>query len=277
MVNETSKLMLNAYNAEVDNVIRTLKPYKLEAAVDRLNKTRDKIARLGKIMQIRIAEPYHDQRVYEVRLTADYMKRVEEDKEAQRAERARQREEEKAAREFEAEKARLRKEQAHYAGAHAKLVAAGDLDGAAELASKLEEIGASITDVESREANIRAGHVYVISNIGAFGEGVVKIGMTRRLNPDDRVRELGDASVPFRYDTHALIFSSDAVSLEGALHQEFAHARINRVNLRREFFAVAPGQVRDALSRLDDQYLLHFREVPEAEEWRASENLRADP
>lgn len=273
MVNETGKLMLNAYNAEVDNVIRTLKPYKLAAAVDRLNKTRDKIAKLGRSMQIEISTPYHQRRVYEVELTADYMKRLEEEKEAQREERARQREEDKARREFEAEKARLLKEQKHYEGALAKLLAVGDTSGADELRARLEAIGADIAAVESREANIRAGHVYVISNIGAFGEGVVKIGMTRRLDPEDRVKELGDASVPFRYDIHALIFSGDAVSLEARLHQAFATARINRVNLRREFFAVSPSQVREVLSQIDDQYLLRFHEIPEAEEWRASRNL----
>jgi hypothetical protein len=95
--------------------------------------------------------------------------------------------------------------------------------------------------VEARAANTRVGHVYVISDIGSFGQGVVKIGMTRRLDPVERVTELGDASVPFRFDVHALVFSEDAVELERRLHANFANRRLNLANLRREFFYVSPG------------------------------------
>ena len=86
--------------------------------------------------------------------------------------------------------------------------------------------------------------MYVISNVGAFGEDIVKIGMTRRLDPMDRVRELGDASVPFRYDVHAMVFSDDAVGLETHLHHQFADRRLNLVNMRREFFRARPAEVR---------------------------------
>ncbi|PPS91408.1 GIY-YIG nuclease family protein [Streptomyces sp. MH60] len=123
--------------------------------------------------------------------------------------------------------------------------------------------------MDAREANIRAGYVYVISNIGAFGERMVKIGLTRRLDPMDRVNELGDASVPFRFDVHALIFSEDAVGLERRLHQEFEDRRVNRVNLRREFFYTTPTEVRTALQRLAGQHLLEFTDTAEAPEWRA--------
>ncbi|WP_262005625.1 GIY-YIG nuclease family protein [Streptomyces sp. FIT100] len=147
----------------------------------------------------------------------------------------------------------------------------GDEAAIAELEGKLAELGAELEAVEAREANIRAGYVYVISNVGAFGERMVKIGMTRRLDPMDRVIELGDASVPFRFDVHALIFSEDAVGLERRLHQEFESRRVNRVNLRREFFYVTPAVVRAALQRLAGQHLLEFQDTPEAPEWRASQ------
>ncbi|MFD0571553.1 GIY-YIG nuclease family protein [Kitasatospora gansuensis] len=110
----------------------------------------------------------------------------------------------------------------------------------------------------------------MISNIGAFGEHMVKIGMTRRLEPMDRVNELGDASVPFRFDVHALIFSADAVGLERRLHQEFDASRVNRINLRREFFYVTPAEVRTALERFAGEHLLEFHEEADAPEWRAS-------
>ena len=118
--------------------------------------------------------------------------------------------------------------------------------------------------------NIRAGYVYVISNFGSFGEHVVKIGLTRRLEPMDPVRELGDASVPFNFDVHAMVFSDDAVSLEGNLHQAFTDRRVNLVNQRREFFYATPTEVREALETLGGQQLLEFHEVPEAADWRAS-------
>jgi Meiotically up-regulated gene 113 len=141
---------------------------------------------------------------------------------------------------------------------------------AAEIDVKLQEIGQAIAGVEAREANIRAGYVYVISNIGAFGPRMVKIGMTRRLDPEDRVRELGDASVPFRFDTHALIFSEDAVGLETKLHAALSEQRVNKVNLRREFFYADAARVRDLLHQIAGQHLLEYHDIPEALEWRAS-------
>ena len=118
---------------------------------------------------------------------------------------------------------------------------------------------------------MRAGYVYVISNLGAFGPGMVKIGMTRRLDPMDRIRELGDASVPFNFDVHALFFSEDAVRVETDLHHRFADKRVNRVNLRREFFYATPTEVRDALRDIAGN-LLEFTEEPEAEQYRLSQN-----
>ncbi|MFC3982270.1 DUF4041 domain-containing protein [Streptosporangium jomthongense] len=270
MVRDFSKLMLRAYNAEADNCVRTMRPYKLQSAVDRLEKAVEMIVKLGKTMDIHVSGDYHRLRVYELELTADHLARQEEEKERTRAQREQQREEEAARREFEREKARLRKEEAHYRSALSKLIAKGDEAGAEELKAKLEEIGAAVSDVEAREANVRAGYVYVISNIGAFGEDVVKIGMTRRLEPEDRVRELGDASVPFRFDTHALIFSDDAVGLEGRLHAALNDRRVNRVNPRREFFRATPSEVRDLLQQIAGQHLLEYRDVPEALEWRQS-------
>lgn len=270
MTRDLSKLMLRAYNSEADNIVRTLKPHTLDAAIGRLNKARETIAKLGKIVQIEIAENYHRWRIRELELTADYLMKVEEEKERQKEERARQREEEKALREMESEKSRLEKEQAHYQGALEKLRANGDEAAIAEIEGKIEQISAAITGIENREANIRAGHVYVISNFGSFGEHICKIGLTRRLDPVDRIRELGDASVPFNFDIHALIFSDDAVGLESRLHAHFAEQRVNLVNLRREYFYVTPREVEQAIASFGGQYLLEFHEVPDATEWRAS-------
>lgn len=270
MIRDFSKLMLRAYNSEADNIVRTLRPHTLQSAIARLDKSRETIASLGKIMSIRITDEYHRWRIQELELTADYMVKVDEEKERLREERAQQREEERALREMEAERKRLEKEQSHYLTALEKARAGGNDAAVQEFEAKLKEIGANITGIESREANIRAGYVYVISNFGSFGEHVVKIGMTRRLEPMDRIRELGDASVPFNFDVHALIFSDDAVGLENRLHQQFADRRLNMVNLRREYFFVTPHEVQEALQAFAGQQLLEFREVPEATEWRTS-------
>lgn len=275
MVREFSRLMLRAYNNEADNAVRSMKPYTLESSVARLQKARETISRLGSTMNIRITERYHSLQVEELELTADYLAKLAEEKERDREERARLREEEIARREYEREQERLRKEYAHYQATVTALRDQGDHDGATHAEGKLTEIQDAIDGITRRAANIRAGHVYVISNIGAFGENMVKIGMTRRLDPMDRVRELGDASVPFRYDVHAMVFSSDAVGLEHHLHHELTDRRVNLVNLRREFFRAHPADVRDILTRLDAS-IVTWVDEPEALEWRQSETVRRE-
>ena len=270
MIREVSKLMLRAYNAEADNCVRTLRPHTLASAITRLGKARDTIARLGKTMNIEIGEDYHRKRVLELELTADYLVKQEEEKERIRVERERQKEEEAARRDFEREKTRLLKEQAHYSTALAQLHARGDTAGATEIQQRLDQVAESIADVDRKAANVRAGYVYIISNIGSFGENMIKIGMTRRLDPRDRVRELGDASVPFKFDVHAFIFSEDAVTLETQLHHNLEHCRVNQVNRRREFFRTTPAAVLSLLERVAGSHLIEFTETPEALEWRAS-------
>jgi hypothetical protein len=270
MLRDFSKLMLRAYNAEADQAVRTMRPHRLPSLVDRLYKTRETIAKLGATMQIRISDEYHDARIRELHLTADYLQKKEEEKEAQREARTHQREEEAAQREYARERAKLEKERGHVQSALQRLHEGGNSEGAAELEAKLAELEEALRSVEARAANIRTGYVYVISNIGAFGPGVVKIGLTRRLDPSERIYELSGASVPFRFDIHALIFSDDAVGLETRLHQRFADQRVNRVNTRREFFHVSPAEVRTALQDYAGQHLVEFTDEPEALEWRAS-------
>lgn len=269
MVREISKLMLRAFNAEADNLVRGLKPYKLVGAAERLKKVATTIERLGKTMNIRIANSYLQLRLRELELTADYLQKQAEEKEAERAERERLREERKAQQELERERLRLEKERQHFLNVLNALEAKGDSMGAARIQEQLEDVQRALVDVDYRQANIRAGYVYVISNVGSFGESMVKIGMTRRLDPMDRIRELSDASVPFNFDVHAVFFSKDAVGIETELHSRLAVTRVNQVNLRREFFHVAPGDVKELLAALAGE-LLEFYDVPEATEYRQS-------
>jgi hypothetical protein len=269
MVRDFSKLMLRAFNAEADNLVRGLKPYKLAAAQERLRKVAEVIERLGKTMSIRIAPDYIAVRLRELELTADFLQKEAEEKEAERAERERLREERKVQQEIERERARLEKERQHYANVLEALLAKGDEDGAARIREQLGDVQRAIEDVDYRAANIRAGYVYVISNLGSFGEQMVKVGMTRRLDPLDRIRELSDASVPFNFDVHALFFSKDAVGIETEMHRRLADRRVNLVNQRREFFRATPLEAKAHLAALAGE-LLQFQDVPEALEYRES-------
>jgi hypothetical protein len=276
MVREFSKLMLRAYNNEADHAVASMKPYTLDSSIARLQKARETIIRLGGTMHIMVTDTYHRLRVEELELTADYLAKVAEQKEREREEKARLREEAIARREYEREQERLRKELTHYETAITALRGRGDDHGADQAEAKRVEIQDALDGINRRAANIRAGHVYVISNVGAFGNDIVKIGMTRRLEPLDRVRELGDASVPFRYDVHAMVFSEDAVGLETHLHHQLADRRLNLVNMRREFFRAHPAEVRDILLRLDAS-IVQWVDEPEALEWRQSEQARRQP
>jgi hypothetical protein len=269
MTSDLSKLMLRAYNSEADNCVRALRAGNVVTAKKRLEASVTSIQKLGSMMEMRVNPDYHALRIDELELTADYLMKVQEEKEAAREERERLREERKAEQELAAERERLDKERSHYLNALAALKANGDDGEADELEAKLAELDEAIAQNDYRTANIRAGYVYVISNEGAFGRGVVKIGMTRRLDPMDRVRELGDASVPFPYDVHALQFVEDAITLENELHKHFAARKVNQVNERREFFFATPEEVREVLS-VKAGNLLEYTEKPEATQYHQS-------
>jgi len=269
MTAEFSKLMLRAYNAEADNCVRSLRAGNVVSAKKRIEASVAAIAKLGAMMEMRINPDYHALRVKELELTADYLMKVQVEREEAREERERLREERRAEQELAAERARLDKEREHYLNALRALEGSDDAQAIEELNQRLADIDEAIEQNDFRAANIRAGYVYVISNRGALGSHIVKIGMTRRLEPMDRIRELGDASVPFPFDVHALFFSEDAVAVEAELHRAFADRRVNHVNQRREFFFATPGEVREVLlEKLGN--LLEFTEEPEATQYLQS-------
>ncbi|RSX52684.1 DUF4041 domain-containing protein [Bifidobacterium callimiconis] len=269
---DMAQMALSLYNAEAENCVKSVKAGNLETSIKRLNRCSDRIARFGKFIELRISVGYQRLRIEELELTARHMQAVKAEKDAERERRAELREQQKAQKELEAEMARLRKEQEHYQNVLAKMKEKGDLEEAAKLEAKLDDIDKSINDVDYRAANILAGYVYVISDVGAFGERMVKIGMTRRLDPMDRVRELSSAAVPFKFDVHALFFSEDAVSLETMLHHEFEDRRVNKVNARKEFYYCTPQEVLDKL-REKDVAVVEYRVEPEAEEYRISRSI----
>ncbi len=271
MVREFSKLLLRAYNNEADNLVRGLRPYKLATSKDRLAKARSTIEKLGQSMDIRIGSEYHSLRCKELELTADFLEKLAVEKEHEKEEKARLREERQSQQELQRQREKLERERAHYVNALAALEEKGDVEAADRMRAEMGEIDKAIEDVDYRAANIRAGYVYVISNLGAFGERMVKVGMTRRLEPLDRIRELSDASVPFNFDVHAIHFSNDAVGVEAEMHRRLADRRVNRVNLRREFFYATPAEVRDLLAAVAGD-LLEYTDVAAAPEYHQSVN-----
>lgn len=276
-VDDISKLMLRAFNAEAENCVKTVRAGNLAAAQKRLSTSVDQIAKLGARMGISVDSQYQQLRLQELQIAAEYQDRVRQERDLERERREELREAARAEKELQVEREKLERERQQYLLSAEKLEAAGDAEGAARIRNELARIDEEIASVDFRAANIRAGHVYVISNIGAFGERMVKIGMTRRLEPKDRIRELGDASVPFRFDTHALVFSQDAVTLETRLHQALAAKRVNQVNLRREFFYATPAEVKELLREVTSDFkeLVEFTEHADADEFRVSAG-RAD-
>lgn len=267
MSDDLSKLMLRAYNAEADSSVRSLRAGNVETAKRRLEKSRDAIAKLGSMMEMRISPAFHALREEEVELTSDWLMRKQDEREREREERARLREERRVQQELDAERERLDKERALIEQTIAQLRLNGQIDP--DLERRLLAIDEAITQNDFRTANIRAGYVYVISNRGAFGPDVVKIGLTRRLEPLERVSELSGASVPFRFDVHTIYFSEDAVTLETELHRHFASRALNQANSRKEFFFATPAEVRDVLMQKVGA-LLEFREDAEALEYLQS-------
>ena len=279
MVADMQKLLLRAFNSECDDVIEHVKYNNIESSEKRITASRDAISKLGDLMGVSIQPRYYRLKIEELYLAFEYQQKKQQEKEEQKEARARMREEAKLAKEIEEERKKLEKEQKHYQNALKKiteqLASASEEDRAAieekkrELEQQLSKIDQEFQAVDYREANQRAGYVYIISNIGAFGEDVYKIGMTRRLDPMDRVDELGDASVPFDFDVHAMIFSDDAPRLEAALHNAFADRKLNFVNQRREFFHVSLDEIKQVGKENYDRSV-EFIDLAPAEQYRQS-------
>ncbi|MDE6357568.1 MAG: GIY-YIG nuclease family protein, partial [Eubacteriales bacterium] len=226
-----------------------------------------------------------DNRALELKLSQlNILKQIlikkEEEKEIEKARKEQLKEEEKVRREIEKAKEKIEKEEKQFNNEMSKMLsylqkANNDVekqlyaDKIKELEEKIKLLEKDKENVLQRETNTRAGFVYVISNIGAFGENVFKIGMTRRLDPLERISELSSASVPFPFDVHALIFSDDAPSLENALHKHFQSKSVNKVNLRKEFFKIDTQVLKDYILNELGQ-IIQFEDIPKAEQYRES-------
>ncbi|WP_437816168.1 DUF4041 domain-containing protein [Sorangium sp. So ce1078] len=275
-INQTLKLILRAFNGECDAAVAKVNYKNANVMEARITKAWEAINGLVSVQQCEITKAYLDLKLQELYLSHEYEEKVQAEKEEQRRIKEQMREEEIAIREIEKAKQEAEREEQRYAEALRKAEeevrrAAGAkqqklLGQIEELQKRLAEAKVSKERATSQAQMTRSGNVYVISNIGSFGEHVYKIGMTRRLQPMDRIKELGDASVPFEFDVHAMIKSDDAPALENALHREFHHRRVNLVNERKEFFKIELGELALAVRKLHAE--IEFVQIPEAKEYR---------
>lgn len=283
MVKDMQKLLLRAFNSECDELVEKVKWNTFDSSYKRMQKSFDAISKLGAIMNVSITTAYFNLKYEELCLALEYRKKKQDEKEEQKEIKARMREEAKLQKEIEEARKRIKKEQSHYQNALQKIndqiANANETDKEllilkkAEIEKNLQDIETAIVDIEYREANARAGYVYIISNIGSFGENVYKIGMTRRLDPQERIDELGDASVPFNFDVHATIFSDDAPKLENALHKAFENKKLNMINSRREFFNVTLEEI-EAVVKQNFDKTVEFTRIAPAEQYRESIKLK---
>lgn len=260
-------LMVIALEAELQNVLYSIKYGKLEDAlanITAITKKYYEIATNGNqsiasTMKKFIGEiDFYFQEA--VRIEYEYYVQKERAKEEQRAIREQMRQEAEDRRALEAEKKKVEREESKFqtqiSQLEDQLKASGDSDKVAQLEMRLAELKAQLSAVQEKREEIttlqngKAGNVYVISNLGAFGDDVFKIGMTRRLEPQERVDELGSASVPFPFDVHSFIFSDDAVALENKIHKMLNNRRVNKVNLRKEFFRISLDELEALVGEL---------------------------
>ena len=285
MIKDMQKLLLRAFNSECDEIINKVKYNNYDTSVKKMERSFNAIAKLGITMSISITSNYYDLKIQELQLALEYQIQKQREKEEKAELRAQQREEARLQKELKEQRKNIDKERKHYEQALSninKQISSSSDENIEELNKKKEEIIQSLSDIDTkikdidyREANQKAGYVYIISNIGSFGEGIYKIGMTRRLNPQERVDELGDASVPFKFDVHAMIFSEDAPALEAKLHRAFEDRKLNLVNQRREFFKVSLDEIKEVVKNNFDK-TVEFVEVPDADQYRISLKLREE-
>lgn len=284
MIAENIKQTLRNFNIECDLCISKVKFSNYDNSKERIFKAFELQNKLNETNDIHIVDEYYRLKIQELDLAFEYQKKKQEEKEELRRKREEMREAEKVAREIEEKRKELEKEQEHYQNYLKKINEQIEVEQSEErrqyLLAKKEELDNNVNDVnlaledlDYREANHRAGYVYIISNIGAFGENIFKIGMTRRLEPEERIAELSGASVPFRFDIHAMIFSDDAPKLEAALHNHFAKNKVNLVNGRKEFFNVTLDEIKQVVRENHDKSV-DFINVPDAEQYRETLMIR---
>ena len=282
MQNQLIKAALRGFNGEVDALLVKVSVVNIDNKIKALRKAFEQLNKMYSRNLIEITYQYLELKIEELRLAAEYELKKQEEKELLREQREKEREDKKLQAEIKAKRKQLEKERDHFKKMVAKvteLLKEAKDDEVEELRrqlteyqDKLSELDEIEEDIDYREGHATAGYVYVISNVGSFGEDVYKIGVTRRLEPLERIRELSSASVPFQFDVHALIFSEEAFALETELHNELANYKVNKVNGRKEYFKVSFDKIKGILAA-HKELTVELNEMPEAFEYRQTKAI----
>lgn len=277
------KLVIRTFNIECDFLIEKVNPSNFERTLNRITSLASELEKLFFDMRFGFSTTYIQLKLEECKLQFQFRLKKKEEQEEQKLIKEQMREEEKARREYEAQMAQAEKEEKLYQNllerARTELEKASNeerqqaLLKIQTLEQELAEAKEKSERAKSMAEQTKRGHVYIISNIGSFGENIYKIGMTRRLDPMDRVKELGDASVPFSFDVHAMIYSEDAPKLENELHKTFHHNRVNAINLKKEFFHVSLEKIKEETERLTNN-TAEFTMTILADEYYQTQRLR---
>jgi hypothetical protein len=282
MTKKNIKMIVRSFNNECEAIIHKVKFNNVEVCEKKIRKARAQIDKLNSYHDLSITDQYLELKLEELYLAYEYAKKQREEREEQRRQNEILREERRVMQEIEERRKILAKEEQHFQKAINKYNA--QLSNASEYLrisleseiikakNELRKINAEKSELDYRVRNAKAGYVYVISNIGAFGENTYKIGMTRRLEPQERIRELSGASVPYLFDVHAMIFSEDAPKLENVLHKTFNDYRVNKVNNRKEFFRVSLKEIEKVI-REHHHKPVEFIKVGMAQEYRETKMI----
>lgn len=283
MTDRQIKLMLRAFNGECDSIIGKVKYNNIASIDNRIQSAFDAINKLGEPHNCMITAGYLNSKTDELYLVHEYQEKLQYEKEEQRLIKEQIREEEKARREIEKAEKEAEKEEQQYQQALEKARAQAEKEALSDkerqkLQSEIDNLNTLLSEAQankeraiSRAQTTRSGHVYVVSNIGSFGENIYKVGMTRRIEPMDRVKELSMASVPFAFDVHAMIYSDDAPALENHLHGMLEKCAVNRVNRRKEFFNVSLEDIQKMVMDFDVE--ANFTFTAAAEEYRKTQAI----
>ena len=280
MTNGNIKVILRCFNSECEAAINKIKYNNIHTIEKRIQTSFNILNQAFKTAKVAITDDYLDLKFDELYLGYEFEKKKAEEKEALREQREKEREEKALQKEVENKKKKINKEITHLQKLveelNLRLAETKDENEKNDILAQLTAANQNIKDYTDEEKeldyrleNLGAGYVYIISNIGAFGKDIFKIGVTRRLDPLERINELSSASVPFKFDVHALIFSYNAYQLETELHNKFNKNRVNKVNNRKEFFKVSIDDLEKELMNYKD-LTIEFTKTPDAEEYNES-------
>lgn len=278
------KQLIRTFNGECEAAINKVTKSNIDRIEKRIYSSYDQLNRLNKSNGVCLNHEYLDSKLDEAHVALEYELKKEEEKEALREQREREREEKKLQREIISERKKFEKDETHFVQAKTrveeKISNSSDTKEVVNLKRQLQELQNKLDTIrkrkeklEDRTKNPTAGYVYIISNIGSFGNDIYKIGVTRRLEPKERINELGNASVPFKFDVNAMVFSDDAYKLESELHNRFNNNRVNMVNKRKEYFKIPMDQLKEVLSEYKE-LTFNFNEYPDAYEYRDTQYIK---